>query len=145
MLFNTRGFKKAAATKGADLEKSLMEASEGGKIPIVVDTSPCLGQIKTALSEPSLRFALYEPVEFISTFLMDKLEFQQVKDSIAIHVPCSSKKMGIEDSFMKLASKCAKEVVPSGIPCCGMAGDRGMRFPELTASSLQNLNIPKNC
>jgi len=76
MLFNTRGFKKAAATKGADLEKSLMAASEGGKIPIVVDTSPCLGQIKTALSEPSLRFALYEPVEFISAFLMDKLEFE---------------------------------------------------------------------
>eukprot|EP01025_Chloroclados_australasicus_P005936 TRINITY_DN1193_c0_g1_i4.p1 TRINITY_DN1193_c0_g1~~TRINITY_DN1193_c0_g1_i4.p1 ORF type:complete len:1085 (-),score=158.95 TRINITY_DN1193_c0_g1_i4:277-3531(-) len=145
MLFNTRGFKKAAALKGAELEKALMEASDGGKIPIVVDTSPCLGQIKTALSEPSLRFALYEPVEFISTFLMDKLEFTKVKDAVAVHVPCSSKKMGIEDSFMKLASKCANEVVPSGIPCCGMAGDRGMRFPELTASSLQNMNLPKSC
>eukprot|EP01025_Chloroclados_australasicus_P005935 TRINITY_DN1193_c0_g1_i3.p1 TRINITY_DN1193_c0_g1~~TRINITY_DN1193_c0_g1_i3.p1 ORF type:complete len:1087 (-),score=151.26 TRINITY_DN1193_c0_g1_i3:409-3669(-) len=145
MLFNTRGFKKAAALKGAELEAALMEASDGGKIPIVVDTSPCLGQIKTSLSEPSLRFALYEPVEFISTFLMDKLEFNKVKNTVAIHVPCSSKKMGIEDSFMKLASKCAHDVVPSGIPCCGMAGDRGMRFPELTASSLQNLSLPQNC
>eukprot|EP01026_Neomeris_dumetosa_P054152 TRINITY_DN485_c0_g1_i8.p1 TRINITY_DN485_c0_g1~~TRINITY_DN485_c0_g1_i8.p1 ORF type:complete len:1081 (-),score=181.75 TRINITY_DN485_c0_g1_i8:318-3560(-) len=145
MLFNTRGFKKAAATKSAELEQALMKASDNGKIPIVVDTSPCLGQIKTSLSEPALRFALYEPVEFISTFLMDKLEFDQVKDTVAVHVPCSSKKMGIEDNFMKLASKCAKEVVPSGIPCCGMAGDRGMRFPELTGSSLQNLNLPGNC
>jgi D-lactate dehydrogenase len=26
-----------------------------------------------------------------------------------------------------------------------MAGDRGMRFPELTGSSLQHLNLPKDC
>jgi D-lactate dehydrogenase len=37
------------------------------------------------------------------------------------------------------------QVVPSGIPCCGMAGDRGMRFPELTGASLQHLNLPKTC
>ena len=27
----------------------------------------------------------------------------------------------------------------------GMAGDRGMRYPELTAASLQHLNLPKGC
>ena len=64
----------------------------------------------------------------------------QVKDSVAVHVPCSSSKMGIANSFMALAQKCAKNVQPSGVPCCGMAGDRGMRFPELTESSLVHLN-----
>lgn len=64
----------------------------------------------------------------------------QVKDSIAVHVPCSSKKMGIQEAFMTVASKCAKQVTPTNIPCCGMAGDRGMRYPELTASSLQHLD-----
>ena len=29
--------------------------------------------------------------------------------------------------------------------CVGMAGDRGMRYPELTASSLQHLDLPKSC
>jgi hypothetical protein len=43
------------------------------------------------------------------------------------------------------AGLCAHEVVPSGIPCCGMAGDRGMRYTELTGSSLQHLNLPKEC
>lgn len=74
---------------------------------------------------------------FARHFLIDKLEFKKVRDTVAIHVPCSSKKMGIEESFAKLAGLCANEVVPSGIPCCGMAGDRGMRYPELTAASLQ--------
>jgi len=35
--------------------------------------------------------------------------------------------------------------VPSGVPCCGMAGDRGMRYPELTGAALQHLNLPKDC
>jgi D-lactate dehydrogenase len=51
----------------------------------------------------------------------------QVKDKVAVHVPCSSKKMGIEAAFMNIASRCAKHVQPSAVPCCGMAGDRGMR------------------
>ena len=71
--------------------------------------------------------------------MLDKLEFNKVKDEVAIHVPCSSKKMGVESSFKKIAGMCANEVHESGIPCCGMAGDRGMRYPELTGASLQHL------
>jgi D-lactate dehydrogenase len=145
MMFNSRGFKEAAAEKGSELEESLLEASQGGKLPIVMDTSPCLAQLKGSLSTSALRFSLYEPIEFIKTHLKDKLEWEQVRDSVAIHVPCSSKKMGITDSFTEVASLCAKEVTPSNIPCCGMAGDRGMRYPELTGSSLQHLNLPSSC
>lgn len=149
--------------------------AENGKYPVVCDTSPCLSQIKSSLSDPALRFSLYEPVEFIRHFLVDKLEFEKVRENIAVHIPCSSKKMGIEESFMKVrwgfdcappidpccgldeslplcqsfcppicpqvASLCADNVVGSNIPCCGMAGDRGMRYPELTGASLQHLNV----
>jgi len=81
MMFNSRGLKDAAAAKGSQLEQALMEASEGGKLPIVCDTSPCLAQIKAGISEPGLRFALYEPVEFIRHFLVDKLEFSKVNNN----------------------------------------------------------------
>jgi D-lactate dehydrogenase len=64
----------------------------------------------------------------------------QVKDNVAVHVPCSSSKMGIAASFMSVAQRCARHVTPSGVPCCGMAGDRGMRYPELTAAALQHLD-----
>lgn len=43
-------------------------------------------------------------------FLVDKLEWRKVREQVAIHVPCSSKKMGIEESFAKLAGLCAHEV-----------------------------------
>ncbi|KFM26260.1 Glycolate oxidase subunit GlcD [Auxenochlorella protothecoides] len=141
MMFNTRGFNHVADGLANDLEESLVKASEGGKYPIVVDTSPCLANIKGHLKNKDLRFALYEPVEFISTFLTDKLEWEQVREKVAIHVPCSSKQMGVSSHFAKVASKCAGSVVDSNIPCCGMAGDRGMRLPELTGSSLQHLGV----
>ena len=41
----------------------------------------------------------------------------------------------------QVASLCSENVVNSNIPCCGMAGDRGMRYPELTAASLQHLAV----
>lgn len=162
-MFNTRGMKKAANAKMTELEQAILEASENGKYPILCDTSPCLLTVKSSLTDSKLQFSLYEPVEFIRLFLADKLEFKKVltlfifnlkplinlnlkvKESVAVHIPCSSKKMGIEKSFIDLAGKCAKEVIPSGVPCCGMAGDRGMRYPELTASALQHLNFPEQC
>ena len=55
MMFNSRGFQDAAVKKGAELERALLAASEGGKWPIVCDTSPCLSQIKSGLGDPALK------------------------------------------------------------------------------------------
>jgi D-lactate dehydrogenase len=145
MLFDSRGFDGAGAGKSNELERRLREASEDGKIPIVCDTSPCLQAMKDNFASPELQFAMYEPLQFIDVFLHDKLEFEQVKDDVAVHVPCSSKKMKVEGCFVSVAEKCAKNVHVTNIPCCGMAGDRGMRYPELTGSSLQNLDLPGCC
>jgi D-lactate dehydrogenase len=139
MMFNSRGLKEPAQLKAAEMEAAIVAASDGGKLPVLLDTSPCLATLKEALAAPALRLSLYEPVEFVANFLVDKLEWTPSRDKIALHVPCSSKKMGLEGAFTKLAGLCAKEVQPSGVPCCGMAGDRGMRYPELTAGSLQHL------
>jgi D-lactate dehydrogenase len=142
MMFNSRGLKGAAASKSGEMEAAIAEASDNGKLPVLLDTSPCLATLKESLAASSgLRLSLYEPVEFINNFLVDKLEWQPVKETVAVHVPCSSKKMGLENTFMKVASLCATNVQASGIPCCGMAGDRGMRYPELTAGSLQHLAV----
>ena len=41
-----------------------------------------------------------------------------------MHVPCSSKRMGLEKIFREVAEQCAEWGIDSRIPCCGMAGDR---------------------
>jgi D-lactate dehydrogenase len=44
--------------------------------------------------------------------------------------------MKTEGKFINVARHFAKTVtVPSSAGCCGMAGDRGFLFPELTASA----------
>ena len=68
-----------------------------------------------------------------------------MREHVAVHVPCSSKKMGIAGSFVQLAGMCADNVHLSEVPCCGMAGDRGMRYPELTAAATQHMVLPTGC
>lgn len=140
MMFGSRGFKEAAGSKATEMSAAIAAASDNGRLPVLLDTSPCLATLKESLGAHSgLRMSLYEPVEFIHSHLMDKLAFNPLAEPVAVHVPCSSKKMGLESSFMAVAGKCASGVTASGVPCCGMAGDRGMRYPELTASSLQHV------
>jgi D-lactate dehydrogenase len=61
------------------------------------------------------RGVLYEPVQFIREYLADGLEFEKVKSSVSVHVPCSSKEMGIHEDFLALARLCSSEVTDSGI------------------------------
>jgi len=140
MMFGSKGFDDAAK-KAADRTIAALEAaSEGGRLPIVCDTSPCTATLKAALPAGSpLRFAMHEPVGFVTTHLAPHLDFEKVAGRVAVHVPCSSKKMGTTAAFEALVGKCVEAVVPSGVPCCGMAGDRGMRYPELTGGALQHL------
>jgi len=145
MIFQSRGFAQTASVKHNDLEEELKRVSENGKYPIIMDAAPCLSTTKDSLKSGALQFSLYGPEEFVRNFLTDKLEFEKKHENIHVHVPCSTKKKGNESSFYKLAGMCADEVTPSGIPCCGMAGDRGMRFTELSGGSLQHLDVPSEC
>jgi len=144
IMFHSRGCVDASNAKMEELEAKLLAASDHGKHPIVCDTSPCLKHMKDHIKDPILKFAMYEPVEFVSAFLGDKVDFEKQKGTVAIHVPCSSKKLKLESQFEALVAKCADEVVPTGVPCCGMAGDRGLRLPELTKGALQHLDLPTN-
>jgi len=83
---------------------------------------------------------LLEPVEFVHAHLMDKLRFEKRPGAVAIHVTCSSTKMGLADKFRAVAEACAERVVvPARVGCCGFAGDRGFSHPELNAAALSEL------
>lgn len=63
---------------------------------------------------------MYEPVNFMNLFLAPYLEFDTIKDHVALHVPCTSKQAGLTDSFVRLAEKCSKQVSLTGVRCVGM-------------------------
>jgi D-lactate dehydrogenase len=126
-----------ADRKSKELSDALLAVSNNGDIPVLCDTSPCFYRMQTTLDK---RLQLFEPIEFVLTFLMDRLTFTQKDVKIAVHPTCSTRKLGLENKLEQLARACATEVVmPADVYCCGFAGDRGFNFPELNEAALADL------
>ena len=145
MPFKSKGFVDSAQTAVNRLQESLWQASEEGRLPILCDTSPCTARMQEQFSGP---LRVYEPVGFIREFLLPELEQVAEVESIALHVTCSARKMGLEEDFLAVASSCARRViVPEEEGCCGFAGDKGFNTPELNASALSRLKqqLPEGC
>ncbi|MGY4533310.1 D-lactate dehydrogenase [Pseudomonas sp. TE3786] len=136
--FASKGYNEQAESKRQELIGALLKASRGGLDPIYCDTSPCTLRLVQDLGES--RLDLYDPVRFIRTHLVDKLDFQAQDAPIAVHVTCSTQHLGESQALIDLARLCSKQVVvPEGIHCCGFAGDKGFTTPELNAHSLRSL------
>ena len=135
-IWESKGMPDIADHKSAELEKALWEASEKGKYPVLCDQSPCLH----CMREKIRKMKLYEPAEFIYTFLRDKLEFCPVDRPVAIHITCSMRRMGLADTLLSLARLCSTRViVPKEVGCCGFAGDKGFTHPEVNSYALRKL------
>ncbi|MCB1773901.1 MAG: FAD-binding oxidoreductase [Gammaproteobacteria bacterium] len=145
MPFKSKGFTDSAASAARRLQDSLWQASEGGRLPVLCDTSPCTARMQEQFDR---QLKIYEPVGFIRHCLLPQMEQVEQVDSIALHVTCSARKMGLEEDFYAVASACAKSVfVPEEDGCCGFAGDKGFDTPELNASALSRLKrqLPEGC
>jgi len=136
MIWESKGMPEVADKKITELEKALRVASNGGEYPILCDQSPCLHRMREHIKDLNL----YEPAEFIWTFLRNRLVFKKLPKAVAVHITCSTRLMGLADTIVKVARLCAENVVvPEGVGCCGFAGDKGMTNPELNAYALRKL------
>lgn len=135
-IWESKGMPEIADRKAAELEEALYLATENGRYPVLCDQSPCLYRMRNTMKSVKL----YEPAEFILTFLCDKLEFTPIKQPVAIHITCSMKKMKLEKQLIALAELCSEKVlVPEEVGCCGFAGDKGFTHPEVNAYALRKL------
>lgn len=136
MIWESKGMPDIANAKTAELENALRLASNDGEYTIVCDQSPCLHRMREHIS--GLR--LFEPAEFIHDILLPHLTINKLNRTIALHVTCSSRLMGIGQKIINLAKMCATNVcVPEEIGCCGFAGDKGFTHPELNEWGLRKL------
>ena len=108
MAFSSKGYTKAGEKKSAELESALLKASNNGEYPVLCDMSPCLYTMKENMKS---ELRLYEPVEFISTFLLPRLNIKPVDETITVFPVCSMKKMGLDGKLTELARICAKNVI----------------------------------
>ena len=135
-IWESKGMPEVADQKSSELEKELYLASGNGLYPVLCDQSPCLKRMRHSMSSLNL----YEPVEFINLFLLDKLNFIPTDEAITVHATCSTIHMGLKPTLVKIASMCSTNVlVPEEVGCCGFAGDKGFTLPELNEFGLRKL------
>lgn len=136
MIWESKGMPDVAEQKVRELDEALWKASEHGRWPVLCDQSPCLHRMRKCIT----RMRLYEPAEFIETFLAERLVFHPTDTPVALHLTCSTRLMHVDAQMRALAQRCSSHVIiPEGVGCCGFAGDKGMTHPEVNAYALRHL------
>lgn len=142
-IYSSKGYGPAYThTVNATIEK-LWKWTGEGLSPVVLDITSCthtLRDCRPALTpENKARFdamRILDSIEYLLEEVLPRVEVRRKKANIALHPVCSLQKMGIENKFSQVAKALADNVtIPVNAGCCGMAGDRGFLFPELTASA----------
>jgi len=143
--FESKGLLAVADRKAAELEAALRAAADGGRLPIVFDTSPCAYRMKRFLAG---RLQVLDISEALQELVLPRLRIEPLEATVAVHPVCSVRKQGLEGTLHAVASACATAVVqPERVGCCGWAGDKGWTVPELNAHALRDLrpSIPAGC
>ena len=142
-IFSSKGYAGAYRFTANRIVERLWNSSRQGALPVVTDVSSCaytLQHLRPVLTpanqEKFDRLTVMDSVDFLHDLVLPAASVKQKKGRIVLHPVCSLEKMKTENKFVKVASHFAQAVtVPRHAGCCGMAGDRGFLFPELTASA----------
>jgi len=108
--------------------------SDHGRIPVIIDLSPCT---QYTLSGDTAGLKIMDSITFMNQ-IKDDLQLSAIAATVFAHPVCSSQKMGNDQHLIELTKACSKSVESTmeGF-CCGMAGDRGLRVPELSRHAVK--------
>ncbi|WP_245986155.1 (Fe-S)-binding protein [Azospirillum thermophilum] len=150
MPLESKGLPEQADAMADAMIAALRAASDGGRHPVVMDTSPCALRLKKRLAggmaDGGLR--LLDVAEFLHDHALPRLDIVKSREPVVLHLTCSTRRMGLDGTLKAVAQACAETVVvPEDVGCCGFAGDKGFTTPELNAHALRHLakDIPEGC
>ncbi len=114
-----------------------------GKLPIVMDTSPCtygLVHAREFLSPKNQqrfdRLTIVDSIEFVHDKMLPKLKVNHPETSVALHPVCSVVKMGLTAKLEAIARKCSGEAF---VP----ASSDAALLPEIAASCSPNSRLQR--
>jgi D-lactate dehydrogenase len=142
-IFSSKGFTDAYRFTANQIVEKLWKNSAEGKIPVVLDVTSCTQTLKSCRNyltdENKARFdklKILDVIDFAADFILPHLKINKPKEKIVFHPVCSATKLGLLPKLRKIGAACAKQAdVPVFANCCGMAGDRGFYYPNLTAAA----------
>lgn len=141
--WKSKGMREGYALMAERVLPWLLTATDGGRLPVVVDASSCAEGLRQLIEQqPAGSVDIRQPlvvmdaVEFVQQHLRARLTVTAPVARMAVHPTCSTARLGSTPALLALAHWCADDVVvPASWGCCGFAGDRGMLHPELTAAA----------
>ena len=144
--FSSKGYVPAHAAAINHTVERMWNWTEGGELPIVVDTTPCtyglLAGREALTPENERRFdqlRILDGIEFTHAELLPNLRITAQAESVVLHPVCSAIKLDLSAKLLDIARACSeKAIVPLSAGCCGFAGDRGYLVPELTACATRH-------
>ena len=142
-LFSSKGYNLAYADKVNETIEKLWTITNGGMLPVILDVTSCshtLQQCRPVLSDSNKekydRLSILDSIDYLHDYVIPACGSVEKKGTVVLHPVCSLQKMGLERKFVSVASHFSNTAdVPVHSGCCGMAGDRGFLYPELTASA----------
>jgi D-lactate dehydrogenase len=143
MPFSSKGYSLAYSEMIHQTLEKMWHWSQSGRLPIVIDSSSCAYSLRAsgeALDEPDLdlwkKLTILDSVEFVQQYLLPRLQITPLNEKVILHPNCALRKLNLDKTLEHVVNACAREVViPENLGCCAFAGDRGLLFPELTASA----------
>ena len=141
--WTSKGYSEGAGLMANRTVEALWRWSGEGELPIVIDASSCALGLASEVADNLIdenreRHGKLEILDSVTWAkrLLPKLPIREKLGSVAVHPTCSTRHLGLERELREIAGEMAGEVVqPISATCCGMAGDRGLLHPELTASA----------
>ena len=138
--FSSKGYLNSAVYMEKLLIDKLIKIYKIYKKPIIIDMSPCAEALFSKLKSKNIK--IYDSIEFLNKIKM-KLKINKLDKSFFVHTVCSTQKSQNVDSLISLVGDCVKNVETFDEHfCCGMGGDRGLKFPELSENAI-NQSIKK--
>lgn len=142
-LFSSKGFSQAYQHTANNTISKLWEWTNHGAYPVVLDVSSCSQTIQHSRGvltpENRARFdkmMIIDSIDYLHDHVLQSPGTIHKKDNIVLHPVCTLQKMKLTGKLVNIAKHYANTVdVPVTAGCCGMAGDRGFLFPELTAAA----------
>ncbi len=139
-LFSSKGFTDAFRVKANATIHKLWSISDGGRIPVILDVTSCTQTTKIYrpyLTEENKscydKIKFIDVIDFVADSVIPQLNITKPKDKIVFHPVCSVTKMGSIGKLQAIGKACAVRAdFPVFAGCCGMAGDRGFYYPDLT-------------
>jgi D-lactate dehydrogenase len=143
MPFSSKGFDRAHRLAVNACIAWLWRASEAGRLPVVVDSSPCAYSLRhsahdlTAGNRARLaRMRVLDGIEFAHDHVLPALALRPRYLRVVLHPPCSAIKLQLDGKLLRVAQAAAAHAeIPIAAGCCGFAGDRGLWLPELTRAA----------